>query len=334
LERSRIPVTTAFSHQAHLPRLARLSAAAARPAAQGGAAATAAAAASSPTCLPCHRQVVEASEPGDVAAPTAETCASAGCHDGRATFGVTERCTMCHQDPPATFFAVPRPTARFLHRQHGEAQAKGGCTSCHRLRPGSGGVLEPANHQACTSCHGPDFGASAPTTCGACHTSTEPWRALRADRLPAPDTELGARMDHGKHDLPCQRCHTLDTATRQLRLPRDHSTCTGASCHQHAGAPAPLLSECQACHVAELVATRRAARQRAPWSVRRRFDHGQHKLDLEGRPAACTSCHLAVAGPLESMPTPPKRTCEPCHDGGRAFGLTGTGCARCHGASR
>jgi hypothetical protein len=228
---------------------------------------------------------------------------------------------------------VPRPTKRFVHRQHQELVATVGCAGCHRVE-GAAGAVRGASHAACASCHAADFGAPSPRTCGACHSSTEPWRPLRADRLPWERTEFGARLDHASHPQPCQRCHTLDTSARQLRPPRDHSSCSGAGCHQLGAGVAPRLSECQACHQADLVDARAAQRLRAPWSVRRRFDHTRHRTGPTGAPAECTSCHVDVAGPLATMAAPPKRTCEPCHDGGKAFSVTGVDCNRCHGGAR
>lgn len=313
LARSQITVTTAFSHATHQTYAARRGAA--------------------PSCLPCHRQVpADNNAPGVVPAPAAETCAETGCHDGTAAFAITERCTSCHRDPPDTPYQVPRPTRGYSHQQHAEAQAQLGCLGCHAAT--ERGAPEPTRHRVCATCHAKDFGSPSPLICGACHTATEPWRVLRADRRPTQRTTFGARMDHATHRLPCERCHTLTTATRQLRLPRDHATCAGSGCHRLGGGPAPAFERCEACHVAELVARRASARAAAPWSVRTLFDHRSHTTTAEGLPLTCVGCHLSVDGALDTLATPPKRTCAPCHDGVRAFGLTGTACARCHGGRR
>jgi hypothetical protein len=327
----RITVTAAFSH----PRHQRYAAAAAQTAAAPPGLGTAGAA-----CLPCHRDLATENQLAP-SHPTAASCATAACHDGRAAFAITERCTQCHREAPSTFYAVARPTQRFVHRQHAAALAAVPCQGCHRLGSASSGAaaataatIERAGHAACASCHAADFGAAEPVICGACHSSTEPWRTLRADRLPADRTEFGARLDHAAHPQPCERCHTLDTASRQLRPPRDHSACTGNGCHQTAGGAAPMLTECAGCHQLELVVEREQQRRRAPWSVRQRFDHVRHRSDGNGAALACASCHTSVVGALARMPTPAKRTCEPCHDGRTAFSVTGVGCNRCHGGVR
>ncbi len=297
-------------------------------------------AAPTPTAAPMPTAATSPTTASLSTLPTAATCAASACHDGVAAFSVTERCTQCHREAPTAFYAVPRPTRRFIHRQHQAAIAATGCTSCHRLAKSGGAAglaksVEGAGHAACASCHAEDFGAAQPVTCGACHSSTEPWRTLRADRLPADATEFGARLDHTTHaQLPCQRCHTLDTATRQLRPSRDHASCSGAGCHQQDGGAPPRLGDCTACHAQDLVTSRDQQRRRAPWSVRQRFDHTRHQMGQDGKPAACASCHVAMTGALAALPSPPKRTCEPCHDGKTAFSVTGVGCNRCHGGVR
>lgn len=317
---AQLTVTAAFSHQRHQRYAAKQSGAG-----KGGATGEAA-------CAPCHRELASERNDGRTR-PTAATCATAACHDGKAAFPITERCTQCHKEAPAGLYPVARPAGRFLHRQHAAAVASVGCQGCHRL--GSGGLtVERAGHAACASCHAADFGAAQPVICGACHGSTEPWRPLRADRLPAETTEFGARLDHGSHAQPCQRCHTLDTRARQLRLPRDHSACAGGGCHQPQGGPPPALTACAECHQLELVVERDQQRRRAAWSVRQRFDHGRHRSDGSGAALACTQCHSDVSGSLDAMATPKKRSCETCHDGRAAFSVTGTGCNRCHGGPR
>lgn len=321
---SLITVTAAFSHPSHQRYAERAEKAAGKPAPTGATA-----------CLSCHRALAEEESPAHPR-PAAATCATAACHDGKAAFGITEKCTQCHREEPKAFYPVPRPTKRFDHRQHQDTVATVGCQGCHRIAAGTGAAaaVAGADHAACASCHAEDFGAAKPVTCGACHSSTEPWRHLRADRLPPDDTEFGARLDHAKHPQPCERCHVLDTATRQLRPPRDHSSCTGAGCHQLSGGVAPKLSACADCHRQDLVADRDERRARAQWSVRHRFDHNRHRLAKDGSPAACTSCHTNLNGELSSMPAPAKRTCEPCHDGKTAFSVTGVSCNRCHGGVR
>ncbi|MDQ3370650.1 MAG: cytochrome c family protein, partial [Myxococcota bacterium] len=224
---TQIVVTTAFSHAKHATRSAA-----------GG------------RCLTCHAAIPTTND-RQLPRPTMQSCAGAGCHGGGA-FPITEACTKCHQDVPTTKFDVARPSTRFSHVAHlprlGGALA---CASCHRTT-GRGteqaGEVIVAGHAACASCHAADFAAREPKICGACHNSTEPWRPLIADVFPAARSELGAKLDHTKHRAACTTCHTLTTATVQLRPARGHRACSTQGCHAIAGGPAPQLGHCDGCH--------------------------------------------------------------------------------------
>jgi c(7)-type cytochrome triheme protein len=302
-----VRVTSAFSHARHAAR---------------GAAGRA--------CATCHAAIVD-TDAIPAPRPAAETCAAAACHDGRAAFPITAACTRCHRDPPAGAFEVARPAARFSHAAHG---ALGGgplpelCVACHPLAPS--GEVRVAGHAACAACHAADFGLRRPRICGACHSASEPWRPLIPDQLPPASTELGVELDHGEHAGACEACHSLTTATAQLRPPRGHRACTGAGCHAVSGGPAPALITCAGCHAPGRAAARRASRLAAPWSVRAAFDHASHQRAAGGA-LPCAPCHTGLGGHgLATLPTPAKATCVACHDGRAAFKVTGTGCARCH----
>jgi c(7)-type cytochrome triheme protein len=248
-------------------------------------------------------------------------------------FGITAQCRKCHQDEPTTKYEVARPPTAFSHVLPQHEAAKLPCATCHPLAK-TGEVLV-AGHAVCAGCHADDFTKRAPTKCGACHNSTEPWRPLVADRLPAETTEFGAAIDHGKHALPCASCHSLATGRSELRTPRGHVACTTAGCHAITGGPAPQLAQCEACHVVGLVQQRERARLAATWSVRARFSHAPHRRE-NGKDVACTRCHVDLrSASVLSLASPPKQSCADCHDGSRAFDVTGTKCTRCHlGAKR
>jgi c(7)-type cytochrome triheme protein len=276
-------------------------------------------------CTTCHA-AIRTTDAMELPRPTARECATGGCHDGKAAFPVTDACSRCHTQTPERYTVV-RPTARFTHGGSHAAAMDQPCASCH---PVINGEVARAGHAACAGCHSADFGAREPTICGACHLATEPWRHLVADALPTSTTEFGAMMDHADHAQPCRSCHVLRTESAQLRPPRGHGACTGNGCHALAAGPAPHLPDCTACHSLGLVAARLAARANDPWSTRAAFDHDAHARDASGAELACTSCHVALVGGLVALPTPAKPTCAPCHDGTRAFSLTGTSCTRCH----
>jgi c(7)-type cytochrome triheme protein len=286
-------------------------------------------------CSTCHAKIADANETViELPRPTVANCAT--CHDGKTAFATTTACTRCHAAPTdqTAVFDVARPTARFSHTgSHALLVGKQPCTSCHRLDAKTGEV-EIGGHGLCTGCHADDFAKRFPTRCGACHGATEPWRHLRADRPPPDATEFGASLDHAKHRGACTTCHALTTATTQLRMPRGHAACTGAACHAATTGPAPHLGTCGDCHRLGLVADRTAKRAADPWSVRLAFAHASHDKGADGSALACTSCHVTLAGGLLDLQAPPKATCAPCHDGTRAFKLTGTTCGRCHLAAK
>jgi len=303
-----LPIASTFSHATHAQRSA-----------------------AGRACATCHAGVTGTDDP-TLPRPDATTCATSGCHDGKGAFSIVTACTKCHRDPPVRTFKIVRPTPRFLHAQHDAAAIA--CTGCHRIAPNGEPIA--AKHESCTSstCHPNEFGSPAPTICGACHNTTEPWRALRADRAPPDASEFGATLDHGKHAKgACTDCHRLRTASRELRTPRGHGSCTTSGCHATSSGPAPAMTACEGCHQRGLMTTRDATRLAAPWTVRGRFSHtSAHRVGAQG-PIACTTCHDDLASvTVLSLATPAKARCAPCHDGTTSFKLTGTDCKRCHGA--
>ncbi|MGE0551545.1 MAG: cytochrome c3 family protein [Kofleriaceae bacterium] len=298
-------VTATFSHDSH--------------AARGGAGGR---------CVTCHAAIRDTDD-NILPRPTAASCAVAGCHDAKASFGITASCSKCHRAPVGGF-EVARPTARYSHATH--ADTKLACIGCHPVTK-TGEVIK-AGHQPCVPCHADDFGNRSPAICGACHNATEPWRSLVADRLPPERTEFGATLDHRKHAMSCSSCHSLTTPTQQRRLPRGHRACTGAACHVVRGGPAPAFTTCDGCHQLGLASQRLAARTTLPWSVRASFDHDPHTAARDGSEVACERCHTDLtSSSIIELAAPAKATCVPCHDGATAFKLTGTNCTRCHASA-
>lgn len=280
-------------------------------------------------CKACHAAVAAATTT-DLGAIGHADCRSAGCHDGTGpAFATTEACTRCHAEAPAVTYPLDRPRFRFSHARHKPRIGDVACSTCHAID--ARGEAPPPPHRACAdgACHQKDFEIRAPQTCGACHVSIEPWRALEADALPRVETEFGAVMPHARHaDLgpTCADCHSLTTSRRQKRPPRGHRSCTGDGCHAESSGPTPQLTACTSCHRSGLVSEHVHERQSADWSVRARFDHALH-------PGDCTACHDQVAF-TDALPGPPaKASCAACHDGTTAFKMTGHGCVRCHGST-
>jgi len=302
-----IVVTSAFSHARH--------------AARGGA---------GKQCATCHGALMATNSP-QLPRTTAQSCAISGCHDGKASFSPIVACTKCHKDvPTAVGFKIARPPDPYSHTKH-QTRGVGACVSCHTLA--ASGEILINGHAVCQGCHdhAADFGRRDPKICGACHNSTEPWRALTADRSPLPSSEFGATLDHRKHQSACASCHSLATATAQLRPPRGHQSCTGAACHAKSAGPAPRLATCSGCHQLGLSERRTTQRLTADWSARALFDHTKHTRGKTSGGLSCISCHVDLTSPtVLSLASPPKSACAPCHDGDVSFKLTGTTCTRCH----
>ena len=281
-------------------------------------------------CAQCHVAIATATGV-ELPSPARSTCVGQGCHDGAAAFATTEQCVRCHPRAPTERFAVARPTTRFSHGGHAARAPLAACRTCHGLD--RNGQPEAPPHRACASCHAADFGARAPTICGACHQSTEPWRHLTGDQRPAARSEFGAALSHRVHQATaCEACHTLDTAARELRPPRGHTACAGTGCHQAGAGPTPRLDACDGCHQVGLETRRDVERRGAAWSVRSRFRHQPHRRAGDAA-VACVTCHVQVpsADTLDAIAAPGKPACAPCHDGQVTFKMTGHGCARCHG---
>jgi c(7)-type cytochrome triheme protein len=268
------------------------------------------------------------------------------CHDGQAAFSALgPHCRRCHTAAHADTDLRPRLQARFDHDSHRARPGSAPCTRCHTLD--ARGVPGPpaADHTPCSDagCHRDEFSAFQPTICGACHVGVEPWRPLHFDRPPRPDTQFGALFSHRAHLVErgarraCTDCHGRASQRRDMRLPRDHSACTGEGCHAREGGAAPGLNDCQTCHVPGLSDQRERARRRARWTVRGQFRHESHeRAPGTDRQVGCAECHQGAeqAASIHDMPTPAKQTCIACHQGEQAFKVTGHGCVRCHGDAR
>jgi c(7)-type cytochrome triheme protein len=317
--RGRYPVTGRFSHRAHLSRMGRRR-----------------------DCGACHAAAAAAAE-ATVPAPSMAACAT--CHDGKTAFSTVETtCRRCHavRDEPHPDAPIDRP--RFRHAQHAARGMTQQCGDCHRLDAAGRPRTVGADHRPCADagCHAEEFGSTEATLCGTCHVGREPWRALHADPLPPAASEFAALFSHASH-LPaggaapgCEQCHPGGGATRSIA--GGHAACAGGACHApdpHQGAP-PRLGACDACHRLDDTRATTAAQSARRWSVRARFRHDTHTAATgDGTPAAtCEQCHTDVrtAATAAAITPPTKPRCAPCHDGHRAFKMTGHSCARCHGA--
>lgn len=229
---------------------------------------------------------------------------------------------------------------------------------CHgpapRGRPGAAAPLTPARRQVCTACHAP---AALDQAAARGRGRLRMDNALRGSST--PDHALA--LSHARHDGPsrarrgCLTCHEVprdgSAGAHAEPGPAGHDRCI--PCHGPPGqtAPrdgadgadlgpvAPPMDACVRCHEPVAapdthpdVGPNTAPDARGPHLVRgpyqARFSHQAH---LARAAIDCEACHLAVPGANGSaLPAPGKRECATCHDGARAFSVTGTGCRRCH----
>jgi len=295
-----------------------------------------------PQCSACHPAL------DFTRRPSMQACES--CHDGKLEGpkdpqkqGVFDalgtQCGRCHKPPavrPTTLTTSSSPTS-FDHEAHAKRAVNlDDCGACH----GSGVEWQQVQagrdqHRPCQGCHAAEFRKSGQPICLVCHTGSEPFAAnpLR------PPLAIGAawrRTDvphavHATVGLACQTCHPAESGVApSSRSPIDgHAVC--AKCH--VGGSRLTLERCAGCH--SLASVPRQAQPDRPWSTRARFRH-----DEPHRAQPCGSCHrgvpppapdapaAAASGPLMTFPT--MEDCGTCHDGSKAFKVTGFECARCH----
>ena len=240
----------------------------------------------------------------------------------------------------------PEPAApkskeiRFSHEFHkGQGVAMDACASCHGIK---GSQIEPVtrgkNHQPCnnSTCHASEYMSREPKICVVCHESNDPWVKQTARIRELSSSEFGGEISHKTHQsdkarkggVKCESCH--GNVYERGDKPEAHAVC--GSCHQDG--LEPTMGDCGSCHKLGYQASRRKSASK--YSVRARFDHGDHDRDPRSKkPAApsCKTCHVGIqdASTLDAIPAPTMQSCDACHDGKSAFKTTGFGCVKCHG---
>ena len=294
------------------------------------------------TCLPCH-QGAAASESDWIATPKKKQCDS--CHDGKRAFSMTGgTCRSCHQKPVESSARelARQPQIAFPHQVPAHRSAPVECATCHQIS----GTRRPrltADHGTCGSegCHKAAFSSGPSSICAVCHVSAEPWVKAHLDTRSLPQTDFGALFSHRNHlsattgspriSATCESCHVPSLSSKHPQLPADHSACGGSTCHD-SGASPPLKT-CSGCHGLGRAQTRLKQRSARPWTVSAAFSHALH-APANGDPkgSQCSSCHLLEqdAQSKNDLVVPGKRSCLSCHNGVKAFKVTGHGCARCH----
>jgi len=213
---------------------------------------------------------------------------------------------------------------------HSTQKHRSTCNSCHKITFPD--ITDYPSHDACVSCHRPQFFKGArPPICSVCHSKTSPRDDVRfAFRNPATKLQFDTEFPHDKHQdviafvrrpqraialahAPqqnynnCTICHASRTATFKA-APKDHSSCF--NCHWKS--QEPVAANCNGCH--KLAKTPYVLTDPARISAKFIHDGGGEKKQ---HVAECTTCHINItkAASLRGLkPDVPITACTECHN--------------------
>jgi len=170
---------------------------------------------------------------------------------------------------------VTKPRVDYARFSHHTEQHRAACSSCHifpsknwkQVRKGDDAfpdVTEYPEHQACLSCHRPQFFARerpVPRICSNCHVNATP---NDSSRYPFPSlgeaflatakakgfvSDFHVLFPHDKHaDASCDDCHKTQGKPdgKFQRRPLTHAKCF--ACHNQESELPPLPPNCDSCH--------------------------------------------------------------------------------------
>jgi len=205
---------------------------------------------------------------------------------------------------------------------HSTPKHKATCNSCHKITFPD--IADYPAHNACVSCHRPQFFRGArPPICSACHSKTSPRDDVRyAFRNPASKLQFTIEFPHDKHQdaiaqlrfahapqgyYNCTVCHDSRTATFKA-VPTQHASCF--NCHWKS--QEPVASNCNGCHKL----ANNPYTLTVPMRISAKFVHeggGEKKQHV----AECTTCHINItnAASLQGLkPDVPITACTECHN--------------------
>ena len=205
---------------------------------------------------------------------------------------------------------------------HATKKHQASCSTCHKITFPD--IKDYPNHDACVSCHRPQFFRGArPPICSVCHTKTSPRDEARLPfRNPAATRQFAIEFPHDRHQdviamlrfshAPqgynnCTICHASRTAMFKA-VPTGHSSCF--NCHWKS--QQPVADNCNGCHK---LATPYTAKE-APLRISAKFIHdggGEQKQHV----AECTTCHINITKSVTLRglkPDVPITACTECHN--------------------
>ncbi len=214
---------------------------------------------------------------------------------------------------------------------HSTQKHQAACVTCHKFpsrdwtkTSSFPDITDYPSHDACVSCHRPQFFRSAqPPICSVCHRRTSPRDEMRwAFRNPATKLQFAIEFPHDKHQDAiaslrfahppqgynnCTICHGPRTATFKA-APGDHGSCF--NCHWKS--QEPVAANCNGCH--KLASTPYVRAE--PVRISAKFIHdggGEKKAHV----AECTTCHINItkSASLRGLkPDVPITACTECHN--------------------
>ena len=205
---------------------------------------------------------------------------------------------------------------------HATPKHRATCNTCHKIQFPD--INDYPSHDACVSCHRPQFFKGAkPPICSVCHSKTSPRDDVRyAFRNPASNLQFDIEFPHDKHQdviaqlrfahapqgyYNCTVCHASRTTTFKAS-PTDHASCF--NCHWKAQEPA--ASNCNGCH--KLAPKPYVLVE--PVRISSKFIH-EGGGDKKQHIAECTTCHINItkAASLRGLkPDVPITACTECHN--------------------
>jgi hypothetical protein len=244
---------------------------------------------------------------------------------------ISVSCASCH--PGGVYKGTPT-TCYACHASNDKHSGSFGtnCASCHTT---SGWLPATFDHSlsafkltgkhvsvSCANCHKNGVYKGTPTTCNACHASSD--------------------AHGGAYGSNCASCHTtsgwlpatFDHSLSAFKLTGKHVSVSCANCHKN-GVYKGTPSTCYACHASSdahggAYGTNCASCHTTSGWQSASFDHSLASFKLTGAHlnVQCTNCH--VNGVYKGTPT----ACSSCHSE-PAFhaGALGTNCAQCHTTS-
>jgi c(7)-type cytochrome triheme protein len=191
-------------------------------------------------CLLCHRR--ESNSP--IPKRSGHT-PCAGCHAEQFAAQSGPICTICHTSAgPGNAGVKPFPALKSFNVKFDHAQHRGaGCATCHKEQNRGVALSIPSGasaHTTCYACHASraQSGGRDISSCGICH------KPGTHRRTPATSKAYRLSFSHAKHgprqDLNCNDCHSVRGGMPQARQ------VTSPAPVQHLGSA--RAQSCQRCH--------------------------------------------------------------------------------------